>query len=249
MKLQQIRNATIKISYAGKVLLTDPYLAEQHSMVSYRGDQWSPLVDLPFPIKDVLDGVEMVLVSRIHSAHFDNTAQKYISKKLPFYCQPTDAAEIEKIGFDQVVPVRDSINWEGITITRTEGRHGSGEVLKEMGEVSGYVLQAEKEPTVYWAGDTVLYDEVFNIISEFKPDIILTHSCGAIWGDNVPILMDAKQTVSLCNALPEKIVVATHMGTVDHGTVTRKDLRVYAEKEGVSPRQLRIPEDGEIIEF
>ena len=141
------------------------------------------------------------------------------------------------------------MDWEGITITRTEGRHGSGAVLKEMGEVSGYVLQAEKEPTVYWAGDTVLYDAVFNIISEFRPAIILTHSCGAIWDDHVPIIMNAKQTVSLCKAVPETVVVATHMGTVDHGTVTREGLRAYAEKEGIPPRQLRIPEDGEIIKF
>ncbi|WP_022664021.1 MBL fold metallo-hydrolase [Desulfospira joergensenii] len=249
MKLQQIRNATLKLTYAGKVLLTDPYLAEKHSMVSYRGDQWSPLVELPFSINDVLDGVEMVLISHIHSDHFDKTAQKNISKKLPLYCQPADATEIEKIGFHQVVPVHDSATWEGITITRTEGRHGSGDVLEEMGEVSGYVLQAENEPTVYWAGDTVLYDEVFNIISEFKPDIIFTHSCGAIWGDHVPIIMNAKQTVSLCKAVPKTIVVATHMGTVDHGTVTRENLRAYAEKKGVPPHQLRIPEDGEIIEF
>ena len=247
MKLQQIRNATLKLTYAGKVLLTDPYLAEKHSMISYRGEQWSPLVDLPFAIPDVLDGVDMVLVSHIHTDHFDKTAQKNLSKTLPLYCQPADAAEIEKMGFSQVVPVHDSVDWEGIRITRTEGRHGSGDVLKEMGEVSGYVLQAENEPTVYWAGDTVLYDEIFHIISEFSPDIILTHSCGAIWGDDVPIIMTAEQTVSLCKAVPEAVVIATHMGTVDHGTVTRADLRAYAEKEGVLPRQLQIPEDGEII--
>jgi L-ascorbate metabolism protein UlaG (beta-lactamase superfamily) len=249
MKLLQIRNATLKLTYAGKVLLTDPYLAAKHSMISYRGDQRSPLVELPFSITDILDGVEMVLVSHIHSDHFDETAQKNLSKKLPLYCQPADAGEIEKMGFNHVVPVHDSVDWEGISITRTKGRHGSGDVLRQMGEVSGYVLRAENEPTVYWAGDTVLYDEIFNIISEFTPDIIIVHACGAVWGDHVPILMNAEQTVSLCKAFPETVVVATHMGTVDHGTVTRDELRAYAEKQGVPPRQLRIPEDGEMICF
>jgi hypothetical protein len=37
------------------------------------------------------------------------------------------------------------------------------------------------------------------------------------------------------------------MGTVDHGTVTREDLRAFAEKEGIPLRQLQIPEDGEIL--
>ncbi len=249
MQIQQIRNATLKLTYAGKVLLTDPYLADKHSLVSYKGTVKSPLVDLPCPVGDVVDGVDMVLISHIHSDHFDKAAQRVLSKDLPLFCQPGDEPEIEASGFHHLITIHESVTWKQITIIRTPGQHGTGDVLKDMGHVSGFVLQAEGEPTVYWTGDTVLYDAVLQVIKTVKPDIILTHSCGAVWGDDVPILMDAEQTVSLCRAAPDAIVIATHMEAVDHATVSRTDLRVYAKKEGISSLQLRIPEDGDVLKF
>ncbi len=51
-------------------------------------------------------------------------------------------------------------NWEGITIIRTPAQHGTGDVLKEMGNASGFVLRSENEPTVYSAGDTIWCEAV-----------------------------------------------------------------------------------------
>jgi hypothetical protein len=55
----------------------------------------------------------------------------------------------------------------------------SGEILAQMGEVSGFVLQAENEPTLYIVGDSIWVEEVENAITTFKPEIIVTNS-----GDN-----------------------------------------------------------------
>ena len=79
--------------------------------------------------------------------------------------------------------------------------------------------------------------------------MLITHSCGAVWGDNVLIVMDAEQTVKLCQAAPEAVIVATHMEALDHATVSRTDLRLLAEKEGIGARQLIIPGDGELLSF
>ena len=52
-----------------------------------------------------------------------------------------------------------TIAWHGIAVTRTPGQHGTGpEELADMGQVSGFVLQAPGEPTLYWTGDTILYE-------------------------------------------------------------------------------------------
>lgn len=249
MEIRQIRNATLRITYAGKIIITDPYLAGKHTMPSYQGNSPNPLVDLPFPANEVIEGVEMILVSHIHSDHFDHAAQKLLPKYLPLLCQPGDDFFIQEKGFQDVIPVKDSVNWEGITITRTPAQHGTGEVLKEMGSASGFVLQAQNEPTLYWAGDTIWYQAVEDVIAQFRPDIILTHSCGAVWGDNVLIVMDAAQTIKVCRAAPKAIVVATHMEALDHATITRSDLRAFAEKENIKPAQLIIPKDGERIPF
>jgi hypothetical protein len=89
-----------------------------------------------------------------------------------------------------------------MTMTRTPGQHGSGSILAEMGPVSGFIFQAEDEPTVYWAGDTIWYEGVADTIARARPQIIITHSCGAVWGEQVLIVMDAAQTVAVCRAAP-----------------------------------------------
>ncbi len=80
-----------------------------------------------------------------------------------------------------------------------------------------------------------------------KPDIIITHSCGARFGEHDPIVMDAAQTVAVCRAAPEATVIATHMEAVDHATVSRADLRAYAADAGIVDSQLLIPADGETL--
>ncbi len=55
--------------------------------------------------------------------------------------------------------------------------------------------------------------------------------------------------MKLCQAAPEAVIVATHMEALDHATVSRSDLRLLAETEGIGARQLLIPGDGEILDF
>jgi L-ascorbate metabolism protein UlaG (beta-lactamase superfamily) len=249
MQIQQIRNATLRITYAGKIFITDPFLAGKHTMPSYKGVSPNPLVDLPCSEQDVIEGIEMVLVSHIHSDHFDPTAQRLLPKSLPVFCQPGDESEIEATGFRNVIPLDESIIWKGITIIRTPAQHGTGDVLKEMGNASGFVLQSDNEPTVYWTGDTIWYEAVDDVITQIQPDIIITHSCGAVWGDDILIVMDAVQTIAVCRAALAAVVIAIHMEALDHATVSRSDLRAFAEMENIQPSQLLIPYDGEILNF
>jgi L-ascorbate metabolism protein UlaG (beta-lactamase superfamily) len=128
-----------------------------------------------------------------------------------------------------------------------------GQIETMMGKVSGFVLQAENEPTVYWAGDTVLCEEVRDAIADFEPDVIVTHSSGARWADDVGervlIVMDAEQTVQVCQLAPSSIIVAAHMESLDHGTVSRSDLAERARAAGVDEARLIIPQDGQTIEL
>jgi len=244
MQIQLIRNATLRINYAGKQFVIDPYLAAKHSLPSYTGASPNPLVELPVPAESVIAGAEMVVVSHLHSDHFDAEAARLLPKELEIYCQPGDEAEIAGKGFSNVKAVAEKLEWQGMRITCTEGQHGSGSVLADMGKVSGFVFEAEGEPTVYWVGDSIWYPAVAKTIERFKPDVIVTHSSGAMWGDSVLIVMNAAQTVEVCRAAPKSVVVATHMEALDHGTVSRKALRDYAEGQGVSAEQLLIPTDG-----
>jgi hypothetical protein len=101
---------------------------------------------------------------------------------------------------------------------------------------------------VYWVGDSIWCEEVARSIERFDPQVIITHSCGALWGDGVLIVMNAAQTLEICRAAPRSTVIAVHMEALDHGTVSRRELRSKAEAAGILEWRLRIPLDGEEIE-
>jgi L-ascorbate metabolism protein UlaG (beta-lactamase superfamily) len=249
MHIQLIRNATLRMNYGNRVIITDPYLALKYSQEPLVGKSRNPIVDLPFPPEDVLADIEMVLVSHLHPDHFDTIAQQLLPKDIQIYCQPGDEGQIKGAGFSNVTVVGGSVDWHGLRITRTPGQHGNEVWSAQMGSVSGFVFQSEYEPTIYWTGDTIWCEAVRQVILESKPDIIITHSSGASFEAGAPIIMDGHQTIEVCRTAPNSTVIAVHMETFDFDTVSRKGLRSMAEAEGIEARQLLIPADGETLVF
>jgi L-ascorbate metabolism protein UlaG (beta-lactamase superfamily) len=135
------------MKYAGHCFVIDPYLAAKHSRPSFTGKSPNPLVDLPCSAAEVILGIETAFISHLHSDHFDPTAQELLPKDTPIFCQPGDEEQIRAKGFGQVTPIEDQLSWQGITIIRTLCQHGSGEVLALMGQASGFLFQAQGEPT------------------------------------------------------------------------------------------------------
>lgn len=246
MKLQLIRNATLKLDYAGRTVLVDPFFAPKHTLESFAGKSPNPTVELPVEIEDILEGVELVIVSHLHEDHFDSVAMERVPKDLPLFCQPGDEETIRNAGFTKVVPLTDRAVWNELTLTRREGSHGLGPVVDLMGSVMGFTLEAAGEPSIYWAGDTVLYPPVEKTIRETHPDIIVTHSCGALWDGDL-IVMDANETVAVSDLAKSATVVAVHMEALDHATITRQDLRKASDAHGIPASRLLIPADGETV--
>lgn len=246
MQLELIRNATLKVTYGGQVLLIDPYFAPRHSLPSFTGRSPNPMTELPRPIDDILEGVDLVIVSHLHTDHFDSVAKERINEAVPFLCQPGDEETIRESGFTSVTPLLQPTVWHGVTVTPRQGSHGVGPVVDKMGPVIGFTLEAAGEPTVYWAGDTVFYPPVAETIRDVSPDVIVTHSCGARWDGDL-IVMDAEQTVAVSRLAPQAIVVATHMEALDHATITRQALREAADAAHIDPSRLLIPADGETL--
>ena len=246
MKLQLIRNATLKLDYGGHTVLVDPFLGPKHSLPSFAGRSPNPLVDLPVAIDEILAGVELVIISHLHEDHLDDTAKERVPKGLPIFCQPGDEEAIRAAGFSDVTPLSGKASWQGLTLTRRDGSHGLGPVVQDMGPVIGFSLEAKGEPTVYWAGDTVLYPPVETTIRETRPDIIVTHSCAARWNGDL-IVMDAEQTIKVCEMAKIGIVIAAHMEALDHATLSRSELRAAADAHGIPLTKLVIPDDGEVL--
>jgi L-ascorbate metabolism protein UlaG (beta-lactamase superfamily) len=249
MQIQLIRSATLIVEMAGTRLLIDPWLAEKGAGRSYSGRAQSPLVDLPIPLEDILDGVDAVLISHLHSDHFDDAAQRIIPKRMPILCHGRDADSIRAMGFQQVLAVGEGMDVGAVHVRTTDGQHGPPEVLADMGEVSGFLLSAKDEPMLYWAGDTILCPLVEAVLRNKRPAVVVVHGCGALWDGKGPLVMDGEMVLQTVRIAVEATVVVTHLDAVDHATVSRADIRRLAAAGTIGADRLLIPEDGDILTF
>ena len=246
MHLKLYRNATLRLSYAGQQILIDPMLGIKHTLPSFAGIEPNPTRELPVPVQEILEGIDLVVVSHLHPDHFDETARNLLPKDLPLLVQPGDEQAFQEAGFKNIHSLNDHFEWEGLSFTRTTGEHGSGPILSRMGNVMGFVLRAAGEPSVYWLGDTILTEDVLNTLREQKPDIVVTHSGGAKIAGTL-LIMDAEQTLNVAQAAPDARLIAVHMESLDHCTVSRVALREAGKAAGLPAGQLLVPEDGETL--
>ncbi|AJA67395.1 putative Zn-dependent hydrolase of the beta-lactamase fold [Myroides sp. A21] len=249
--IQFIRNATTIINYGGYKILVDPMLSPKGGLISVAGKQNSPLVDLPIPISEIVENLDLVLVTHNHFDHFDSDAVKNLNKKTKLLHQPADRDTIQKLGFQNAETIYNEIVWKDIKITRVIAEHGTGRIHQMMGDASGFVLQAKNQPTIYVIGDAVWTEGIYQNIKRYEPDYIIVNTGGAkINGfEATPIIMDEKQAMSLVQESGKAVVIAVHMDAIDHCYTTREILKKEADKFKISSEKLLIPNDGEIIEF
>ena len=98
VQMQQIRNATVKITYADTTFLIDPMLAKKGTYPgfegTYRSELRNPLVELPMSAQEILSGVDAIIVTHTHLDHWDDAAQQLLPKDLPLFVQNESDAEI-----------------------------------------------------------------------------------------------------------------------------------------------------------
>ncbi|APC41390.1 MBL fold metallo-hydrolase [Clostridium estertheticum] len=252
MKIQQIRNATLIISYGGLKFLVDPWLQDKNkgfsaqSLDPIKNDMKSPLHDLPFSPEDILMDIDYCLVTHFHEDHF---TKDYLPLDISIIFQnEEDETKAKEIGFTNTSSfIENSLEIDGITLIKVPGVHGDNEITSlKMGVVSGYVFQHPDEKTVYIAGDTIYYYGVENNIKTYQPDIIIVNSCDArlTFGR---LIMNKEDVVSVCKAAQNAKVIASHMDNVNHGFLTREELKQYLIDQKYD-KQVIIPNDGEIIQ-
>ena len=248
-----IRNATLKIQYAGKTILLDPMLGEKGTEMSALGVNLNPRVHLTMPVSEVLKGVDFVLLTHAHIDHYDPAARRLISKNMPWYVQPADYDSVAvKDHFRNTTVIKENVNVGGITIIRIAGNHGRGKLGEMMGASSGYVLKADGQPTLYVMGDCVWNEVTQKAVKEHQPEYIVVNSGGAILPPmsktDGPIIPNEAETMQIIDDCPVNTrFIAVHMDAIDHCQTTRAILRNEARHHGTDMSRLIIPEDGESI--
>jgi L-ascorbate metabolism protein UlaG (beta-lactamase superfamily) len=236
MRVTLVRHATLLLDLDGRRLLVDPQLDPEGTrppIDNTPNPRRNPLVPLPMPAEDVVRGLDAVIVTHLHRDHLDETAERLLPRDVPVFCQPEDEARLRELGM-AARPVADTVEWDGVAIHRTGGRHGTGAIADRLAPVSGFVLDG-----VYVAGDTVWCEEVASAIERYHPSAAVVNAGGARFLEGDPIVMTAADVLHVAARVPR--VVAVHMEAINHCVLTRAELRAAAP-------DVLVPEDGQTVE-
>jgi L-ascorbate metabolism protein UlaG (beta-lactamase superfamily) len=223
VKVTLVRNATLLLESSLGRILVDPMLRPAGTsppIENTPNPHPNPLVELPMGIDEVLDGVELCIVTHLHRDHFDDL----IPLGLPILTQPESADELRSRGHTDVAT-------EHPAIPMTRGRHGTGEIGRAMGPVSGWVVDG-----VYIAGDTILCDEVHEAREQHRPRATIVNAGGARFLEGDPIVMTAEDVAQL-----DGTVAVVHLEAINHCLEGRD---AYRAIDGVI-----VPSDGETVDL
>lgn len=238
MRLTLIRHATLLVEVEGRRLLVEPMLdppGARPPVEDSPAPRANPLVPLPFPAEEIVAGLDGVIVTHLHEDHFDDTGARLIPRNVPVFCQPEDESELRGLELDAHA-VESELDWDGLRIARTGGRHGSDEkTVAELAPVSGFVLGG-----LYVVGDTVWCAEVEEALERHRPSVAVVNGSGACFLEGGPLVMTGEQVREVVERVPTVVVV--HLEAINHCLETRAEVRAAV------PEAL-VPEDGETLDL
>lgn len=263
MEIQQIRNATIKITYEKVSFLVDPWLAEINAIGCLADYKMTipdaakekvkmPIVGLPQPIEEILADVDAYIITHIHPDHIDmypdGTVGKLLNKSIPVYVQNAeDQAILLKSGFNFVsILTEKGLDLpHNINLKKVPALHGT---IRPCGPASGFILEGADEKCLYVAGDTIWFPGIENTLVTYKPEVIVLNACAAKLEEYGRILMDDADVAKVYETCPNASIIASHMDTVAHAFLSRLTLRKKLSNRKIQDKIL-IPKDGEIMQF
>lgn len=235
---------TLRFRYGGLTWLTDPTFDEPGE---YPGPVVLRKLRGPAVPPERIGAIDVVLLS--HDQHADNldTAGRALLDQVGTVLSTPDAAA-------RIAGVRGLVPWENVTVgavrvTAVPALHGPQGCEPFSGVVTGFVLQADGEPTVYVSGDNASVDVVRTIAERIGRIDIAVLNIGAAnvgrFGDS-DVTLNARTAVEVAEILDDAVLVAVHAEGWAHFSESLDHLERSFGYAGRSA-QLRIPVRGEIF--
>lgn len=255
MKLHHLRNATLVIETAGKVILVDPMLGQKgtagppFTLFRFRPRR-NPVVDMPDNAMALVSKTTHCIVTHLHPDHLDKAGEAFLrERQIPVICSIKDGEILRKKGLNvsQTIDYWQESDFMGGKIQGIPAVHGYGFVSKPMGDVMGFFIELPDEKSLYLSADTIYTDAVHQTLTRLKPEVSVL-ACGTAQLDIFqPLLMRMDDILRFVANAPGQ-VFANHMEAVNHCPTTRGQLRGEIVKRGLSGK-IFIPQDGESIVY
>lgn len=199
---------TLHLTYAGLSVLTDPTFDEPGE---YPGGISLYKLTGPAVPASALGSVDLVLLS--HDQHPDNldTAGRELLADVPLVLGTPESAE-------RIPHVTGLAPWAvhrigDVRVTAVPALHGPEGAEALSGTVTGFVLEAEGEPTVYVSGDNASVDVVREIAERFPDIAVAVLFAGAAnvgrFGDS-DLTLNARTALEAAHALGDAVIVPVH---------------------------------------
>ncbi|MFR9753171.1 MBL fold metallo-hydrolase [Nocardia sp. 004] len=232
---------TLRFRYAGSTWLTDPTFDDPGD---YPGGVTLHKLAGPAISPQEVGPVDIVLLS--HDEHADNLddAGRALLPTVPTVLSTPGAAT-------RIDGVRGLEDWEtvvvrGVQVTAVPALHGPEGCEPITGIVTGFVLRAEGEPTVYISGDNASVEVVARIAERIgRIDIAVLHVGAANVGHfgDTDLTLNARTALLAAEALGDALIVPIHGEGWAHFTETLDHLERVFRYAGRADR-LRIPPLG-----
>jgi L-ascorbate metabolism protein UlaG (beta-lactamase superfamily) len=195
-------HATVLVELDGVRLLTDPLLRRRVTHLR-RATTVEP---------DAVRELDGVLISHAHHDHLDLRSLARLERSVQVVVPKGLGRLVTGKGFESVTEVEegDEIAFGPVAVRATHAEHGGKrQPGRARGPALGYV--AEGSRTIYFAGDTALFDGMDRIASDL--DVALVPIWG--WGPSLGrgLHLDPRSAAEALRLLRPKIAIPIHWGT------------------------------------
>lgn len=194
-------HSTVLVELDGVQVLTDPLF--RSALLHLQ--RHAPLVDLKrFGAPDVL------LISHSHLDHLDKRSLKLIDKQTRAIV-PSDSVKIMRSqGFSDVIGVSagDDVEAAGLKVRAVHADHGGSRMpWNQAAETIGFVVEGSQ--SVYYAGDTDLYDEMADLHPALDLALIPVWGWGPKLGEGH---LNPERAAEAVRLIAPRVAVPVHWG-------------------------------------
>lgn len=232
MKFTWIGGPTFLLEIGNFKVLTDPVLNDNKEAFIMNGHPSTGkngvtiLRNAPVPDFD-LSSIDYVLVSHMHSDHFDKVAKDKINKNTSII-MPNSQKHLLQDKFENIIPtdwwksIKLTSKNQSLNITSVPARHAhKDDINMEMGTVNGYLIEyssSEEKIKIYWTGDTVWFEDMKKIKDHLgEIDILIPHM-GAVGIDGPydMLTLNSEEAIKVYSLFNSKYIIPIHHSTFSH---------------------------------